>query len=169
VTHGRAKAERISTANTRSAAPTRHDGGDIAADCKQLEEVDCAWRDMKSVLDLRPISHRLEEHIRAHVVMRWLALLPIRVAEYQTMHTWSAMRRAFQRISIRTFTGPAGTIWQRIGIPETARDLTSLYISAPDKIHDIGLLCRAWRVCYRPEQVAAALDDSSPVRRQYPA
>ena len=76
---------------------------------------------------------------------------------------------AFQRISIGTCTGPAGTFRQSTGIPKTAHDLTTLYVGAPGKIHDIGLLCRAWRVCYRPEQVAAAHDDSSPVRRQYPA
>jgi transposase len=53
---------------------------DIAAD-KQLPEVERGWRDMKSVLDLRPVYHRLEERIRAHVLLCWLALLLIRVAE----------------------------------------------------------------------------------------
>lgn len=39
------------------------------------------WRDMKQILDLRPIYHRLEERIRAHVVLCWLALLLIRIVE----------------------------------------------------------------------------------------
>lgn len=30
---------------------------------------------MKQALDLQPIYHRKEERIRAHVVLRWLALL----------------------------------------------------------------------------------------------
>ena len=34
---------------------------DIAAGYKQLLEVERGWRDMKSVLDLRPVYHRLEE------------------------------------------------------------------------------------------------------------
>ena len=62
---------------------------------------------MKSVLDLRPVYHRLEERIRAHVILCWLALLLIRVAENHTGQTWPAMRRELQRIHIGTFTGPA--------------------------------------------------------------
>ena len=42
---------------------------DIAIGYKQLLEVERGWRDMKSVLDLRPVCHRLEERIRAHVLL----------------------------------------------------------------------------------------------------
>jgi hypothetical protein len=38
---------------------------DIALGYKQLLEVECGWRDMKQVLDLRPVFHRLEDRIRA--------------------------------------------------------------------------------------------------------
>ena len=112
---------------------------DIAAGCKQLLEVERGWRDMKSVLDLRPVYHRLEERIRAHVILCWLALLLIRVAENHTGQTWPAMRRELQRISIGTFTGPAGTFRQRTDIPTTTRDLlTALKIDAPRKIHELS-------------------------------
>jgi transposase len=53
---------------------------DIAVGYKQLLEVERGWRDMKSVLDLRPVYHRLEERIRVHVLLCWLALLLVRVA-----------------------------------------------------------------------------------------
>jgi len=36
---------------------------------------------MKTHLDLRPVHHRKEERIRAHVLLCWLALLLIRIAE----------------------------------------------------------------------------------------
>ena len=39
---------------------------------------------MKQILDLRPVYHRREDRIRAHVVLCWLALLLIRVAETGT-------------------------------------------------------------------------------------
>ena len=78
---------------------------DIAAGYKQLLGVERGWRDMKSVLDLRPVYHRLEERIRAHVILCWLTLLLIRVAENQAGQTWPAMRRELQRIAIGTFTG----------------------------------------------------------------
>ena len=111
---------------------------DIAAGCKQLLEVERGWRDMKSVLDLRPVYHRLEERIRAHVILCWLALLLIRAAENRTGQTWPAMRRELQRIHIGTFTGPAGTFRQRTDIPRTARDLlTALKIDIPSKIHEL--------------------------------
>ena len=111
---------------------------DIAAGYKQLLEVERGWRDMKSVLDLRPVYHRLEERIRAHVLLCWLALLLIRVAENQTGQTWPAMRRELQRISLGTFTGPAGTFRQRTEIPKTARDLlAALDIDVPRKIHEL--------------------------------
>lgn len=54
---------------------------DIAVGYKQLLEVERGWRDMKLILDLRPVYHRLEERIRAHVVLCWLALLMIRIIE----------------------------------------------------------------------------------------
>jgi hypothetical protein len=111
---------------------------DIAAGYRQLLEVERGWRDMKSVLDLRPVYHRLEERIRAHVLLCWLALLLIRVAENQAGQTWPAMRRELQRICIGTFTGPAGTFRQRTDIPKTARDLlTALKIGVPPKIHEL--------------------------------
>jgi transposase len=36
---------------------------------------------MKQVIDLRPVYHRKEERIRAHVILCWLALLLARIAE----------------------------------------------------------------------------------------
>jgi Transposase DDE domain len=122
----------------RSADP-QMSAEDIAAGYKQLLEVERGWRDMKSVLDLRPVYHRLEERIRAHVILCWLALLLIRVAENQAGQTWPAIRRDLQRIAIGTFTGPAGTFRQRTDIPKTARDLlTALKIDVPRKIHELA-------------------------------
>jgi hypothetical protein len=111
---------------------------DIALGYKQLLEVERGWRDMKSVLDLRPVYHRLEERIRAHVLLCWLALLLVRVAENTTGQTWPVMRRELDRIQIGTFTGPAGTFRQRTEIAKPARDLlTKLGIQPPRKIHEL--------------------------------
>jgi len=60
---------------------------DVALGYKQLLEVERGWRDMKSTLDLRPIYHRLERRIRAHLILCWLALLLIRLAEDATGDT----------------------------------------------------------------------------------
>ena len=75
---------------------------------------------MKQVIDLRPVYHRQEERIRAHVILCWLALLLARVAENATRQTWPELRRELDRIHVGTFTGPAGTFRQRTEISHTA-------------------------------------------------
>lgn len=86
---------------------------DIALGYKQLLEVERGWRDMKSTLELRPVFHRLEHRIRAHVVLCWLALLLIRVAETATGDTWRNLRHELDRMHLGTFTGPAGAVRRR--------------------------------------------------------
>ena len=111
---------------------------DIALGYRQLLEVERGWRDMQSILDVRPVYHRLEERIRAHVLLCWLALLLVRVAENQAGQTWPTMRRELDRIHLATFTGPAGTCRQRTEIGKPTRDLlTKLSIDPPRKIHEL--------------------------------
>jgi transposase len=112
---------------------------DIALGYKQLLEVERSWRDMKTILELRPVYHRLEERIRAHVLLCWLALLLIRVAENQAGTTWTRMRRELDRIHIGTFTGSAGTFQQVTELAKPARDLlASLDIGPPRKIYQLS-------------------------------
>src|SRR3990170_2025230 len=79
---------------------------DIALGYKQLLEVERGWRDMKQILDLRPVHHRLEDRIRAHVILCWLGLLLIRIIETHTGDTWHNIRRELQRLHVGYFTGP---------------------------------------------------------------
>jgi len=111
---------------------------DIALGYQQLLEVERCWRDMKSILDLQSVYHRLEERIHAHVLLCWLALLLIRVAENQAGQTWPTMRRELDRIHLGTFTGPAGTCRQRTEIAQPTRDLLAkLGIDPPRKIREL--------------------------------
>ena len=71
---------------------------DIALGYKQLLEVERGWRDMKQVIDLRPVYHRKEERIRAHVILCWLALLLARTAENACGDTWPNLRRQLDKI-----------------------------------------------------------------------
>ena len=111
---------------------------DIAAGYKQLLEVERGWRDMKQVIDLRPVYHRLEERIRAHVLLCWLALLLIRIAETTAGTTWPQARRELSRLHAGTFTGPAGT-FQQVTTPGTATKdlLAKLAIPVPSQILDL--------------------------------
>ena len=111
---------------------------DIAVGYKQLLEVERGWRDMKQVIDLRPVCHRREHRIRAHVILCWLALLLARIAENACGQTWPELRRELNRIHIGTFTGPAGTFRQRTEITKPqAAILKALDISAPPRIYQL--------------------------------
>ena len=112
---------------------------DIALGYKQLLEVERGWRDMKSILDLRPVYHRLEERIRAHVILCWLALLLVRVAETTTGQTWQNLRRELQRLHAVTFTGPDGTFRQTTEPTKPCIDIyAQLGLTLPNKIIEIA-------------------------------
>jgi hypothetical protein len=105
---------------------------DIALGYKQLLEIERAWREMKTTLDLRPVHHRKEDRIRAHVLLCWLALLLIRIAENQAADTWRNLRDELQRMHLGTFTGPAGTSQQRTELTPRQRDiLRALHVASP--------------------------------------
>ena len=114
---------------------------DIALGYKQLLEVERGWRDMKQILDLRPVYHRREDRIRAHVLLCWLALLLIRVAETTAggSWTWNRIRAELQRLHAVTYTGPAGTFRQTTEPAKSQRDvLTALGLDPPKKIIEIS-------------------------------
>jgi hypothetical protein len=111
---------------------------DIALGYKQLLEVERAWRDLKQVIDLRPVYHRKEERIRAHVILCWLALLLARVAENTCGQTWPELRRQLDRIQVGTFAGPAGTFRQRTEITQAQQGiLDKLGIDPPPRIYQL--------------------------------
>jgi transposase len=89
---------------------------------------------MKRTLDLRPVRHRKEDRIRAHVILCWLALLLIRIAEHETHDTWRNLRDELQRLHLGTFTGPAGTSQQRTQLTARQREiLRALDIGEPPR------------------------------------
>jgi len=105
---------------------------DIALGYKQLLEIERAWRDMKSTLDLRPVHHRLEHRIRAHVLLCWLSLLLIRIAENQAGDTWRNLRDELERLHLGTFTGPSGDSRQRTELTNSQQQiLRALNIEPP--------------------------------------
>jgi hypothetical protein len=107
---------------------------DVATGYKQLLEVEQGWRDMKTTLDLRPVHHRKEQRIRAHVLLCWLSLLLIRLAEQAAGDTWRNLRNELEKCHLVRFAGPAGDVLQRteltarqaailraLGVPEPPR------------------------------------------------
>lgn len=54
---------------------------DIALGFKQLWEVERAFCTLKTTLELRPVFHRKDDRICSHVLLCWLSLLLVRLAE----------------------------------------------------------------------------------------
>ncbi|MER7817565.1 transposase, partial [Streptomyces sp. NPDC096153] len=82
-----------------------------------------------------PVYHRLEERIRAHVVLCWLALLLIRITETTAHAAWTTVRRELDRLHLGTFTGPTGLFRQVTALTKPQRDLLAkLNIPAPKQI-----------------------------------
>lgn len=112
---------------------------DVALGYKQLLNVEVAFRTLKSSLDLRPVYHRKEERIRAHVLLCWLALMLIRVVENQTGKTWRNVRSILQEMHVITYRHPDGTIQQRTELTQEQKVIVSaLNLDEPPKLWDIS-------------------------------
>jgi len=108
---------------------------DVALGYKNLLEAERGFRDLKSTIELRPVFHRLEHRIRAHILLSWLALLLIRVAERQTGQTWRRIALDMQRLHHVTLTGPTGTLQQTTRLTDAQRQiLTAAGVAAPPRI-----------------------------------
>ena len=112
---------------------------DMALGYKQLQRVEQAWRRLKSGLKLRPVYHRAERRIRAHVALTVIALLLERMAEYACGDTWRNIRDDLKRIKLVQLSGPNGALWQVTEPREGAsKRLTSLRIPPPPTILKLG-------------------------------
>jgi transposase len=106
---------------------------DVALGYKQLLEVENAFRTLKTPLEFRPVYHHLEQRIRAHVLLCWLALLLIRIAENQNNETWRNMRRTLERIRAVEI-GTEGRIFHPAMLnPEQKQLFQSLNLQEPPK------------------------------------
>jgi transposase len=108
---------------------------DAALGYKNLLEAERGFRDLKSSLLLRPVFHRLEHRIRAHVLLCWLALLLTRVAERRTHMTWRRIATELGRIHAVTLTGSAGTAVHTTPLTTTqAGILRDCHVTPPPRI-----------------------------------
>jgi hypothetical protein len=110
---------------------------DIAQGYKGLYEAERGWRDLKSTIDLRPVYHRREDRIRAHVQLHWLALLLLRVAETTVGDTWRNIRDELQRMHLVTLATRDGHVAQRSELTPGQRSiLRALELPEPPRFFD---------------------------------
>ena len=85
---------------------------DVVMGYKQLHKIERVFRDLKHTVDVQPVYHSLEERIRAHVLLCWLALLIIRMAENETRKTWYQIKQILSTLTVGIHRTKDGEVWQ---------------------------------------------------------
>jgi len=107
---------------------------DIVMGYKQLYKIERVFRDLKHVIDIRPVNHRLPERIKAHVLLCWIAMLMIRVAENNTKETWFQMNKKLFSINLGINKCPQGEIQESSPLSKEQKKLFSiLHLNAPPR------------------------------------
>ena len=111
---------------------------DVVLGYKQLYEVERVFQDMKHLIDIRPVRHRLEDRIRAHVLLCWLGMLLIRVAENETNDTWFQMKKVLGSLHVGILDTREGQVWQTGKLSEEMQTvLSTLKVKEPAKYLDM--------------------------------
>ena len=112
---------------------------DIAEGYKALYQAERGWRDLKTTIDLRPVYHRREDRIRAHVQLQWLALLILRVAEIGVGDTWRNIRNELDRLHLVTLATAEGRVAQRSELTPGQRAIfKALALPEPPRFYDFS-------------------------------
>jgi transposase len=96
---------------------------DVALGYKQLQEAERSFRDLKGTLLLRPVFHRKDERIRAHVLVCFLALVLVRLAETRSGETWRTIRAELGQIRQGHFRSHEGDFTQTSELTARQREL----------------------------------------------
>ena len=96
---------------------------DVALGYKNLLEAERGFRDLKGTLLMRPVFHRREDRIRAHVLICFLALVIVRVCELRADDTWRTIGDELGRIKQGRFRSPDGEFTQRTELTDHQRHL----------------------------------------------
>ena len=96
---------------------------DVALGYKQLLEAERSFKDLKGILRLRPVFHSKADRIRAHVLICFLALVIIRVAENRADQTWRMIRAQLGEIRQGHFQGHDGHFTQTTELTAPQRQL----------------------------------------------
>jgi hypothetical protein len=106
--------------------------GELALLYKSMLEMERSWRDLKQVLDLRPVYYRKEDRIRAHVTLCFLGLMLVQVVETTVQDSWPNLRRELERMCRGEFSSPTGRVLQRSETTPRQREILSrLEIPSP--------------------------------------
>jgi hypothetical protein len=113
--------------------------GDIAEGYKALYEAERGFRDLKSMIDIRPVYHHKDQRIQAHIQLCWLALLLLRVAELACRDTWRNLRDELERLHLVVLRTAEGTIAQRSELTARHKEiLRRLHLPEPPRFYQFA-------------------------------
>ena len=113
---------------------------DVALGYKSLYEAERGWRDLKrSSVNIRPVDHRREGRIRAHVQLCWLALRVLSVAETRVGDTWCNIYNELDQMHLVTMATSHRTVSQRSELtPGQLHILGRLELAEPPRLFDLA-------------------------------
>jgi transposase len=111
------------------------DAADVVAGYKQLWAIERVFKDLKNTLDIRPVYHRLDDRIRSHILICWLAMVLVRYAENATDRSWHQIGKALADVTAGLIESDKVTLWYCSDISDEAKDVfTRLEIVLPKKV-----------------------------------
>ncbi len=112
---------------------------DVLLGYKQLDEIERVNRDLKHTVDVRPVYHRRSDRIKAHVLLRWLALLLIRIAESESGESRHQLKKLFRPLLVAEHATQHGVISQTNKLTiEQKRVLDRLDLKTPKHYLEIS-------------------------------
>lgn len=111
---------------------------DIVMGYKQLNDVEQAFRTLKTTLELRPNYHSKDERIRCHIFLCFLALVLARISEHKTGASWTSVRQEMGRLQLGQFIVDQKKVSQLTELTQQQKlILKHLGIKEPASIVDI--------------------------------
>ena len=113
---------------------------DVVLAYKNLWRIERLNRDLKHLVDIRPVYHRLEDRIRSHVLLCWLSLLLIRVAENETDQTWRQLSSTLSRLKAGIHRTQSGEVWQSTPVTDEQKGIFSaLQVEPPPRYLSVAV------------------------------
>lgn len=102
---------------------------------KGLLRVEKAFHGLKNTVDVRPVFHRLDRRIRAHVTLCMLAYLLERIVEVKAKTSFEQARRHLARLRAVELHFEGQTVWETSQpSPEIRNLLRAIHVEAPPRV-----------------------------------
>jgi len=118
-----------------STSSMKMDAADVVAGYKQLWAIERVFRDMKNILDIRPVYHHLDDRIRSHILICWLAMVLVRYAENITDTSWYQIETTLADLTTGLIESDKVNLWYCSDISDEAKDIfKKLNIALPKRV-----------------------------------